>query len=534
MKRRRTLCAMAAILAGLLAFSTGALAERPPGVGGGNGGSHDSGNEPPDYGDLFVLYRSAIGVPILTEDDCQQPLASEPFDGCITIENNGHPLDGQCLIIPVDPATCAVVPDYALLTREVDFGRINEARSPESVFAAQLEDATIRLSTAGCVTLDPAGRLVASSLVDPDESVPGDEFVTYAPVDSPLQNLAMYRQLILSGTLGEEIPLHRGPLDAAASSLGAASDKAGSIGWDLPVYINEIMGLTAESAQTILDPKICIDVREEVMGVIQHVRKCFLDYSAYGYDRRANFEALPRPAYIVPDFGTEPEAGVFEYLHEFDDANQYFEIVHGYIMDAYIPLWLEPAEFGSDIEYNGMGLEAFAMAADDTRRLIEFMHTWPVPGEYETPVSCDVAADTFYDVSISDVSGLQVPTRMVAGTEGREGVVTVANAGPATATGVVRLARPDSDGNVIGPLYAMEGEVVTDTELFTAADDYSEEFVLPAGHSASWTFFFSMDYTTRITWTATAIAEHDVNHTNDEVTEVTVVIGSGGGGGGNH
>ncbi len=534
MKKQRMLCATAAVLAGLLAFGTGALAERPPGVGGGNGGGQDSGNEPPDYGDLFVLYRNETGVPLLTDDDCQQPLAAETFEGCITIENSGHPLDGQCLIIPVDPDTCAVVSDYVLLTQEVDFGRINEARSPDSVFMAQLEDATIKLSTAGCVSLDPAGRLVASSLVDPDEEVDGDEFVTYATIDSPLQNLAMYRQLVRTGSLGDEIPLYRDPLTAAASSLGAASDKAGWIGWDLPVYINEILGLTAESVQTQLEPKICIDVKEEVMGVIQHVRKCFLNYSGYTYNRRTNFEGLPHPAYIVPDFGTDPEAGVFEYLHEFDTDNHWFEIVRGYIMDAYIPLWLEPADFGGDIEYAGSSLDAFAMAADDTRRMIEFMHTWPVPGGYETPVPCDVAADTFYDVSISDVSGLQVPARMVAGTEGREGTVTVTNAGPALATGVVRLTRTDSDGRVIGPLYALDGEVVTEIELFTEANDYSEEFVLPAGHSASWTFFFSMDYTTRIEWTATAIAEHDVNTFNNEVGELTVVIGGGGGGGGNH
>ncbi len=42
---------------------------------------------------------------------------------------------------------------------------MNEARSPESVFEAQLEEVIIELGTAGCVTLDPGG---AARLQQPD------------------------------------------------------------------------------------------------------------------------------------------------------------------------------------------------------------------------------------------------------------------------------------------------------------------------------------------------------------------------------
>ena len=47
-------------------------------------------------------------------------------------------------------------------------------------------------------------------------------------------------------------------------------------------YLNQIMGLSDPATATILDPKICIDVKEEVQGMVQLVQKCFLDYSAYG------------------------------------------------------------------------------------------------------------------------------------------------------------------------------------------------------------------------------------------------------------
>ena len=57
----------------------------------------------------------------------------------------------------------------------------------------------------------------------------------------------------------------------------------------------------------------------------------------------------------------------------------------------------------------GFGLDGniggFAQAADDTRAVIDFMHSNPLPLGYETPVPCDAIPgdDAIYDVSISDV-----------------------------------------------------------------------------------------------------------------------------------
>ena len=63
----------------------------------------------------------------------------------------------------------------------------------------------------------------------------------------------------------------------------------------------------------------------------------------------------------------------------------------------------------------------FAQAADDAREVIEFMHDRPLPLGYETAVPlCDAPdTDLIYDVSISDVSGLQVPMRMVVTQRGQ-------------------------------------------------------------------------------------------------------------------
>jgi hypothetical protein len=498
---------------GVFAVSTGTMAERPPGAGGGGGGGSKA---PPDYGDLYVLYRYPSGIPVLTADSCVQPLAAEPFDGCIQKPGTTDPAD--CLIIPVDPATCAVPLDYAIYTQEADFGRINEARSPDAVFDTQLEEVMVNIATAGCLTLDPAGRPVYSSL-DTDGEVP---VVLTSTVDSPLQNLAIYRQLMLEGSLpggvvlpGMEEP--NGWMSTAAHALGAASDKAGKVTIDVWAYLNDILGLTDMTGPAALERE-CIMVKEEVMGKIVMVEKCFLLVGDFAYTRSADYTSLPRPPYIPAEL---PQEGYFEYLKQ--TGVNIFQIVDGPILNA---VFADGA--GGYVEYSESGAEAFAQMADDARAVIDFMHIWAVPGGLETTVPCEVGADTFYDVFISDMSGLQVPVRMVAGTEGREGVVTVSNDGPADATGTVMVTGVDLDGLPIGPLYAVVDGVVTEDPIFVTP----EEFTLPAGYSKSWTFFFSMDYATKITWTAVADAEFDVNLENNTVMEETVVNRAKGGSGG--
>jgi uncharacterized repeat protein (TIGR01451 family) len=281
------------------------------------------------------------------------------------------------------------------------------------------------------------------------------------------------------------------------------------------VYLNQIMGLTDVSTSTIL-PKISEAYREEVQGTIQLVEKRFLDYGqlpgevAYGYDRGTNFGALPSPAYIPADDPLTPEIespqdGWFEYLTASGDGG--FEIVQGPILGAV---------FGDSVAANNIA--GFAQAADDTRAVIEFMHTNAVPVGYETPVTCTYdETGLFYDVSISDVSGLAVPKQMVDGSEGREFTVTVANAGPDPASGTVTVTAVARNGTVI----------VGSPWTFTFTE-------LTKGASESFTQLFTINLGARTTidWTAVAYAEYDVNLSNNTVTATTSVKVTGGGGGG--
>ena len=492
MKVRTLVFTAAAVFAGLLLISGSVNAAKggtqgPPNNGGG-------GTPPPppvDFGDLIKLYRNANGVPILTAADvagpntglCQQPLyfaSDECPTACEVV------LSPDVSVVKVDQATCAVsaTPDNcAPCTQEVDFGRINVARASDTVFDEQLQDVVFNLSTSDCaISLDPAGRMVTGTVTLWSLNQIPIEWTTSA-IDSPLQNLAIYRQLIQSGSIGA--PLPAGALITAARGLGAASDKAGGVDMDLVAYINETMGLTATT--TILDPKICIQVREEAQGTVQLVQKCFLDYSAFSYARTLNFGSLPSPKYIPEGAAAD---GTFEYLAVLNSAPT-FGIEQGPILNAVFG-------DGSGGYLNGFtdgNIGGFAQAADDTRAVIDYMHSWPVPTDYATPVPCAARTDITYDVSIPEQSGLQVPKNIVSGSEGREFIVTVANAGPDLASGTVTVSADVADGSVVlGAPW---------TYTFTN---------LVAGQSVAFTQIFTaptVSQATAITWTADIDAQYD-------------------------
>lgn len=491
MKRSINVKVTALAFAGALTMTSGlAVAQQAP---------------PVDLGDLIILYRDANGVPFLTPAVgdtglCQQPIAfnfsdpADPADLCpqdCVVDSVPTGAD----VVAVDQTTCAVVVGCEACTQEVNFGRINEARSPDSVFDSQLQDVVVNLATSDCVvTLDPAGRMVTGTIA-------ADGAVTTSAIDSPLQNLAIYRQLIQTGSLGVPLPQEADVLDTAARGLGAASDKAGEVNEDLVAYLNQIMGLSDPATTTILDPKICIQVREEVQGVVQLVQKCFLDYGAYAYDREANFLALPAPPYIPADL---PQSGWFEHLALVPETDPpLFQIAQGPILDAVFP----DTPF---VGFVGDNIGAFAQASDDARAVIDFMHNWPVPAaaDFETPVPCEALADITYDVSISPVSGLQVPRNIVSGTEGREFTVTVANAGPDPATGTVTVTAEIATGGV----------VPGSPWVFTFTD-------LQAGLSASFTQIFTVTVpqATTISWTAIVEAPFDVVTSNNVVTATSNV-----------
>ncbi|MCW8845865.1 MAG: hypothetical protein OQK99_08525, partial [Gammaproteobacteria bacterium] len=182
--------------------------------------------------------------------------------------------------------------------------------------------------------------------------------------------------------------------------------------------------------------------------------------------------------------------------------------------------------------------------------VINYMHSWPLPVEYVdpdtgfvtsflTPVTCGDSGGIGYDLSISADSGLQVPVQMVPTEEGREFIVTISNAGPDAASGSVWVkAETNGDTAVWKLLVDENGDLVYDEGTGLPIREEAAPFELAfedlaAGSSKGWTTNFTVypPVATKINWTATIVAEHDVNSTNNEVTETTNVRLTGKGGG---
>jgi len=463
--------ALCSVLVGGTAFSAG--------PGGGSGSGSGGGGMGSDFGDLVVLLRDAYGVPILNEG-CEQPIAS----------------DGTT--IPLDLTTCTVQVGSEILLQPVDFGRMNVARAPSTVVDRQLADLVVNLGTAQCITLDPAGRLVATT-----RDAATNELTSKA-VDSPLQNLAIYREMMLKGTVGSpsiNLPApfdSYGTLDTAAKALGAACDKEGKLTVDEIVYLNQILGLTNKATSTVL-PKRCIMVKDEVQGQMVLVEKCFLDYSAYRYSRSQTYGNLPYPPYIPGSDGV----GTFEYLTLYPvlvstEGKPLFWITTGQIAE----IVFANETGGAPSDFSAINIAAFAQASDDARAVIDFTHDHPVLEGYQTPIPCGTPPVASYDIALS---ALQVPVNMVAGTT-REGTVTVENEGPDAASGT----------------FTVEGILQDGSSFFSRSVPFSN---LAAGATMSETLVFTAPSApTTITWTATVTASHDVQLGNNTLTETSVVI----------
>jgi len=320
----------------------------------------------------------------------------------------------------------------------------------------------------------------------------------------------VYKHLVRDGTIGVPLPQGADPLLQAARGFGVAMDKAGEVNVDLLVYLNDILGLT-EGATMFGENPVCIDIKQEVMGNIEMVEKCFLDYSAFTYDRSDNFWSLPDPAYIPEGAAID---GWFEFLWQV--APDTFMITEDAIMTA---------AFAGNAGFTGGKVGGFAAAADDTRAVINFMHSHPVADSVATPVPCEPIPNPTdqYDLSISDKSGLKVPKQVVATTEGREFIVSVANAGPDTAAGTVVLTATRADGGQV-LVDGNPGPFVYEFEDLLAGMTYSTGAIY---------FTLSEPYGgTTITWTALAVpAFVDPNMSNNEVTKTSNVRPERGGGG---
>jgi len=342
-----------ALLAMLLAPTFGLAADddsdRPDWAGKDSSGE-TPGNQNPnpgeimgdDYGDLWVVLRDGNGEPIPDANGCLQPVAA----------------DGTVLAMVVIEGSCELLEADAELVQEVEFGRMSVVRSPDFVLASSLEEAMNTINSAKAITLDAGGRL----LLTRDVEIDGVLTEIVKAIDSPLENIALYQQIMLNGFLpglvhdatflgnmaylqcadgpGNADPpaetLEPNDFNQAAAFFAAAADKTGTISLDMIVNVNGWLGLNGDDN-----------------GPAE-----YFDFNGYGHNAQLRY------AGISPTLLTGPV--------DQGDGLDWFFIAPRIILNENLfntpPSW-----------YAAGGATEFTRAADDALQVIEFIHNWSVP-----------------------------------------------------------------------------------------------------------------------------------------------------------
>ncbi len=228
-----------------------------------------------DYGDLIVCLRDVDGIPdyleITGEHDLEYfpyPIKFDLLSELPVIENSGNTdykdIDGDGNILDdyptfeLDELLGDVIPEDGFFVKEADFGRLSLVRAPQSVLDAALDEAIVGLTQTGItkITTDASGRLVAiigaeDWLVNYDE-IDGNEEYDDKTIDSPVENMAIYQELMNRGFGGklsilkshftkpddEDIEIKCAILNLAFGALAAGGDKTGNIMVDEIAYLN--------------------------------------------------------------------------------------------------------------------------------------------------------------------------------------------------------------------------------------------------------------------------------------------------------
>ena len=259
-----------------------------------------------DLGDLWVILRDANGVPILNADGFVQPIDKD--GNLIPLDAEGAPLD-------------------ATLVQEVELGRTNVGRSPTKVLDKSLDEVVKAINDADSVSLDDSGRLVVTK-----DGVA-------STIDSPVENLALYKTLMTTGT----IPGITDP--AKLASLAYLVDGAKTVD-DLKAATGFLAGSTDKTAPLSIDEIVYLNQILKIPGtIVGPDGKTYVDFSAFTYDRASVYASMTTQALI------ETSPGVFEVK----TVNVYETVF-------------------SNTQDTGAGVDGFTQAADDARAVLLYIH----------------------------------------------------------------------------------------------------------------------------------------------------------------
>ena len=426
------------VLGVLLAIAPATLAEKPEDPGGKPkdepGGSSDFAVL---YGDLYVLERDGNGVPVtrivtyddpeyseLVDVDCLQPIAED----CSMLNLWGEMPDFDPELY--DP--CEIHVDDLEFAQEVSFGRQSVARTDATVIDSAYSEALKVLNSATeyddpdydpldvtlPVRLDPAGRFEFYIPVVEGVTVCEElDHCAWKTIDSPLENLGLYRALMLDGCLmpvtvtrgytdttnslsttaagyldaadlghlicemveGELVPdTHPEVLDMlmAAAFWGGAADKTSPVALDEFINANTYLGINSyvQIGGTKNKPEL---------------EFTYFDFTPFSYDRAATHpeggadpeEGLPPIPSSATVLGLATEQSTFEIVTPLD----LFSGFPGVDLEAVeVPVCRGGMPSGPCL--GGFGDEGhcgpanyFEQATEDARKIVWFVHNWHIP-----------------------------------------------------------------------------------------------------------------------------------------------------------
>lgn len=293
--------------------------DRPDWAGEPGGKDGVGGGQPPTSGskkgDLFG------DLWVIARDDNGVPI--------LTPEGWVQPIDEDGNLIPLDEEGHPLDENATL---EVELGRLNVGRAPTQVLDRRADEVITLMNTATDLTTDAAGRLVFT--IDDEQKT----------IDSPLENLAIYAALLTSGTIPgvDDLPgtafdfmvdgvYTAEDLAASAAFLAAATDKTGAFTADEIAYIDTFLGINTKT--------------------IGNVTYSDIDYSGFVYDRTATYGDVTVEVLVLQDDGTwaPEEVNVFDAVFDGEGAS------------------------------SSGSLEAYTLAADDARMIVNFVHEYEVP-----------------------------------------------------------------------------------------------------------------------------------------------------------
>ena len=126
------------------------------------------------------------------------------------------------------------------IDEEVELGRLNVIRAPAHVIDRSVEEALTNFNPAAEGLYEMTAEAAAALLVADYDNV--------VRIDSPLENLGLYRDLVSTGTTALPNVTPASVVDLAAILLGSASDKTVAVSEGTVNSVNTILGLTMSEA----------------------------------------------------------------------------------------------------------------------------------------------------------------------------------------------------------------------------------------------------------------------------------------------